>query len=513
MIHGLATLSSPSDLDALQSNLVELALGGAITPESGVRSWLESMAVVRAGDAEAVVADEDWLACTLPSPRAEDLLVRTLLRDPLYRLHVDVALAAVIVAVGVSGRWPRLEELLFGDLKVTAPRLAALIELVRADEGSWNEATWRRLDPVPTGLACLLDARCWGLAGSPDELFPVLRTRYPAFAAVPVMVVSPSQLVSTVVSAATTGEAVRVPVSQQSEVHQLARQGVPLWWRPMADGQIEVTLSTPCRARGTTAGASTYSYSLGTAAHVRDRSALLVSAPAPARTSLWKVVEDAAVGLAFVGASRHDDWPADELAILRGLPSSRHLGELVRVRQSARGSIDPADDALRALADHPLYGFWIQVLLIEALDRELGEETILFAPPTHAIVRDVEAATRVYYRPRAQGTQEVQRLLELGSLDDVMTRVSTSVSIHPVGALGDAAGPWSTSLALLTRVGIVQTRHDRWSLTTHTLDRLHGGGLMTGVIRRGRDFRERLHEVLEALWRLCIVSSREMRRA
>ena len=155
------------------------------------------------------------------------------------------------------------------------------------------------------------------------------------------------------------------------------------------------------------------------------------------------------------------------------------------------------------LADHPLFGFWLQILLLEALDRELGEETLLFAPPPHAIVGDVEAATRVYYRPRSEPNRQLQALLELGALDDVMSRVANGVGVRPVAVLGDRAGPWAMSLALLATVGITQIRHGRWTLSTHALDRLHGGGLMTGVIRRGRAFRQRLHVALEDLWREC----------
>jgi len=165
------------------------------------------------------------------------------------------------------------------------------------------------------------------------------------------------------------------------------------------------------------------------------------------------------------------------------------------------------------LADHPLYGFWIQTLLVEALDRELGEETLLFAPPTHAIVKDIESATRVYYRPRLDTNTRVRALLELGPLDDVMSRLAASVSLRSVPTLGDTAGPWAMSLGLLARVGITQTRHDRWTLSTHALDRLHGGGLMTGVIRRGKRFREGLHEVLEGLWRERAEVAQEVRGA
>lgn len=513
MTNRAANPSPPSDLDALQADLVELALGGAVTPAAGVREWLEEIGAIQETDGKTVIADEDWLTCSLPSPSAGELLARTLLRDPLYRLHVDLSLAEVIAAIGVSGRWSRLEELLFGDLALLAPRLAALMDLARGQDGSFMSASWRRLDPLSEDTASLLNERCWGVAGTPEELFPILRKRYPALASVPVFVRLPAPLVMSVVSAASTGEAVRVSGQQERELVDFAEQGVPFWWRHMADGQMEVTLSAPCRTRGEAEGYSTHPYSRSVPSLVRERSALLPTNPGITRTSFWEIVETATVGLAFVGASSRDAWPSDQDGAKRALPSGEHLESLVRSRRVERGAADPADEALRMLANHPLYGFWIQILLVEALDRELGEETLLFAPPTHAIVEDVEAATRVYYRPRPDATRQVRSLLELGTLDKVMNQIATFVDVRPVGVLGDAAGTWAMSLALLGRLGIVQTRHDRWALTAYSLDRLHGGGLMTGVIRRGRRFRERLHDALEMLWLECANAALEVRNA
>lgn len=512
MTHGLASLASQADWDAVQAGLVELALGGAIAPALDLRGWLESLAIARPADGDTVIADEDWLACALPSASAEELLLRTLLRDSSYRLHVDVSLAEIIAAIGASGRWSRLEELVFGDLAVMTPRLAALTALAKADDQSFGSACWRCLDPLSVEIASPLDQRCWGLPGTPEELFPILRTRYPAFVAVPVFIEPSSPLAAMIISAASLGEGVRVSGEQQGELLSLARQGVPVWWQPLADGRIEAALSLPCRARGRLDALSSHTYSRGVPAYVRERSALLPSGAGFSRASFWEIVEQGTEGLAFVGASSRNNWPSDEDRALRGLPSGEHLADLVRARQATRAASDPADDALRMLADHSLYGFWIQTLLIEALDRELGEETLLFAPP-HAMVKDVESATRVYYRPRLDAAKRVRPLLELGTLDDVMSRVATSVSVRPVATLGDPGGPWAMSLGLLARVGIAQTRHDRWALSPHALDRLHGGGLMTGVIRRGKGFRERLHEVLEGLWRERAEAAGEARSA
>jgi hypothetical protein len=91
-------------------------------------------------------------------------------------------------------------------------------------------------------------------------------------------------------------------------------------------------------------------------------------------------------------------------------------------------------------------------------------------------------------------------MLMLGSVDEVLSRLAAVLSIREVGLLGEGRGPWSRALELLAQVDVVSSTGDRWAMTTHVLDRLHGGGLMTGVLRRGKDLRERLHGVLDALW-------------
>ena len=161
-----------------------------------------------------------------------------------------------------------------------------------------------------------------------------------------------------------------------------------------------------------------------------------------------------------------------------------------------------ADAALESLSGHLLYGFWLQILLLEALDRELGEETLILAPLTSAIVEDIEAETRVFYRPRqsSSDTTSGRDTVELGILDPVMTPIADHVGLQAVSLPYDvAAGPWSFSLRLLRSVEMVQGRHDRWTIAEHVLDRLHAGGLMTRVIRKGHDFRERLHSGLVEL--------------
>ena len=41
------SLVRPNNLDALQASLIELAVGGGVSPDSEVRDWLEAMSVSR----------------------------------------------------------------------------------------------------------------------------------------------------------------------------------------------------------------------------------------------------------------------------------------------------------------------------------------------------------------------------------------------------------------------------------------------------------------------------------
>jgi hypothetical protein len=377
---------------------------------------------------------------------------------------------------------------------------ADLVELARPDDGVWEKVCWNGLDALPPGIAALFDERCWGGSGSAQAMFPVLRARYPAYVSVPVFYDAADCVVASIVAAAAAGESVHLPAEREPDLVVLARRGLPLWYRSLGDRALEVTLSAPCRVQSEEQYLSIRPYTHGVPAHVRAGSALLTARMQGVRASFWTIAESPSCGLAFVGTCHRDRWPTDHDAASRGLPRGEDLANLVHPRRSDRGAPDRCDDALRSLSDHPLFGFWLQILLIEALDRELGAETLLLAPPTHAHVDDIAAATHLYYRPRPDAARQLPPLLALGALDDVMTLVAVAVGVRPVGVPAPAAGPWSISLALLAHIGIAQARNDRWTLSTHALDRLHGGGLMTGVIRRGRGIRERLHDVLEALW-------------
>jgi hypothetical protein len=148
----------------------------------------------------------------------------------------------------------------------------------------------------------------------------------------------------------------------------------------------------------------------------------------------------------------------------------------------------------------------LQLLLLEALDRELGEETLILAPPLGRKVENIEAATRLLYRPREDVTNREEtrkrRFLALGGLDQAVGQLARHLGVSTVAAIGDwsSSAAWSRALALMHTAQLIVGRHDRWELATHFIDRLHSGILMKDVIRRGRAVRDRMHAVLSGMW-------------
>jgi hypothetical protein len=173
-----------------------------------------------------------------------------------------------------------------------------------------------------------------------------------------------------------------------------------------------------------------------------------------------------------------------------------------------RSELGAVDQALRELAEHPLYGLVLQLLLLEALDRELGEETVILAPPLNRRIESFAqwAETLVLYRPHEDTTdnpaQPAKGFHVLGRFDEVFAQIAREVGIVKVASPleEDAATPWSKALALMSTADLVIGKHDRWTITTQILDRLHSGALMKDIIRQGRTLREKMHSVFLALW-------------
>jgi hypothetical protein len=154
-----------------------------------------------------------------------------------------------------------------------------------------------------------------------------------------------------------------------------------------------------------------------------------------------------------------------------------------------------------------LFGLLLQVLLLESLDRELGQDTLaltLSVGEGGLGFHDV----RVYYRPvqEQQPDAEQQRApaYDLGPFDRVIDCIAQQLGIMPAGLTFDSDGQgfWSAAMLRLSGLGMISLSPsgDRYVLRTDFLDRLHGGGLMAGVLRRGKMVRDRIRSRLHDLW-------------
>ena len=136
----------------------------------------------------------------------------------------------------------------------------------------------------------------------------------------------------------------------------------------------------------------------------------------------------------FSISPEEDSWPlrlSDSVPPWASIPGREILKDVGRPK-----SLSPfADDALLKLGQHPLYGFLLQLLLLEALDRELGDETLLLAPPLERRVNRSSRYPRLV-RPRVSrdGISEGVAFpyYQLGILDEVFAILAKSFAISGV---------------------------------------------------------------------------------
>jgi hypothetical protein len=512
--------------------LEAFATYGAARVDSELQAWVRNSGVAEtAQSGEWMAPSRGWIEDVLPAGNSLDLLRRTVLLLPSYRAHLDIVLCAVLHAVGSSERWARFEELLFGPYAPFAQRFAALLEwqereigvkAVELGQHIWQEAD-RKISSRLLHTFSLWDEELWGASGNPNLLFPLLDDLYLPLIESPIYLAADTDefpdettdIITGLINAAKHGEGVLLPMSVGiEESARLIPLGLPvrLLPSPAASGYCVLGLTgrvTLRRRDGFQVAEPAFTPMPEGVPFGAQRSDFCESSlerPPDSMGTFWEVADDQKAFSAFISIDRKlDRWPAnpmDEAPPWSRIPIMETLGAVGKPRRLS----PEADEALLAMGNHTLYGFLLQLLLLEALDRELGEETLVLAPPIDRKVQDLEGATVVLYRCRltANPPREIGRrpLYELGSLDSVLDRLSSEIGILRVCRpyMEEDAGPWSRSLRMLRSAQIVIARHDRWCIAPEVLDRLHGGGLMTQIIRRGRLVREKLHATLEALW-------------
>lgn len=500
------------DLDTLSDELGRLGAYGMaqVSPEHS--PWLEACGVaVQTDTAGCLLATSRWLAAALPARDPLDLLRKTLIRDATYRLHLDLVMASVLQAVGSTARWARLEELLRDSCRTFSPRFVALLEWMMQRTGKpapiLEPEDWSRLDPASDAdLAenfAAWDERLWGFAGAASALFPLLHDLYCPLLTQPVVPVglneeAEGRMLADLTTCARGCSGVQLHSDySRGLARALVASGLPVRLVNDGSGDKAVLVGAVECVGDRSAEESGEAY-VDAMSVVAKSSRFCVREDGEPYGDVWALEKGMPIE-AFVSLNPTEaTWPeseTDSVPVGAQLPRA----ELLRSLSSSRESVE----ALRTLCAHAFFGFYVQLLLLEALDRELGQESLILAPERRMVVEDIEASTKVLYRPHASENLFAPRrpTTDLGELDVALDTLAKGAGLQRVHApYRLAGGVWSLGLRLMRSVELVRARSDRWALSEHVVDRLHSGGLMTDVIRRGKGFRERLHEILTEMW-------------
>ena len=493
-----------------------VVFGGATAPQE-FHSWLFSCGIAQPVPEQQkwVVPTVSYLRSVLPARDRLDLIRKSAVRDPQYRLHLDLTIARVIQVIASGERWKRFEELSFGVLRPLSQRLLGLVEWVAEHTGksplSLNEATWSKFehdilrDTLPRFRSW--DDHLWGHARDAAELFPLLEDLYLPLADQPVHfgpTDDQAQLLMSLIEAARVDDGVKLMDNDSVICEELKRAGVPLLRRAGSQicsltGNIELSIT----AAATAPGASMQSVPLGLPILAR-RSRVRVPAQEiswlkSSTQSTW-VSEATFLSVCPISETWQDAHVADAPPWTL-LPKSSVLNESALLKKSSG-----LEDALITLDRHPLYGLVLQFLISEALDRELGDETLLLAPPLDKTGSEAEWGTTVLYRPTVKseiGLQSrTQGYLSLGALDEVLAVIAQHLSLEtlPLPYSKTGYGLWSWALHLLIDLKVVVGQRDRWTLNPNLHDRLYTGTLMSKVLRDRRDTRQSISQALSGLW-------------
>jgi len=522
----------PHSINDVKDSLLGLARLGGVPSIVPYAQWLKvAGAVQQLQDPNWLYTDKIWLRTTTPAAGTLDLLRRTAVLDPCYRFHLDILVAEVLQTIATTARWGRFEELIFGPLVDFAPRFVQLLEHAASTfgltPGDLSDTSWRELAEQTEGADrdtfAGWDRELWGdVPGGAAALFPVLVDAYVPLRRHACTVASEqdalddatSQLLASLIERGKHSEGMFVDIALAPQLKKLVSLGLPIRkWIPggaAMDRRSIAGLVEPVRLiwQG-----RLKSYPEGSPLTGVNKSHLKSAEVDPGPElgldvlieGFWSAVESSVSAVAFPGLCLSDDWPTNpaHAPLWAQIPSSE---DLRGVHVARKDSVE-VDQALFVLARHLLFGLLLQIFILESMDRELGHESLAFAP---AVQDGLEGfrSIQVFYQPtQEQGPDAEQRILpayELGPFESVIDSLAQDLGISPAGLTfgSDGDGFWTTATRLLASLNVVtlSTAKDRWILHANYLDRLHGGGLMAGVLRRGKNVRDRVRAHLHHLW-------------
>lgn len=530
----------PHKISELLPTLEVFATYGVKKLDSRFPMWLEAVGVSEAAQGGVVSkTSPTWIVDCLPSRHKEDLLRNTVIRDPLYRFHLDMRVSSVLHAIAKAERWDRLEGLLVNSFNTFTPRFTQLLnwlvyftktEIHDLHESHWNEAQ-QHICGDNSSIFYEWDEEVWGISGRQVSVsFPLLEELYLPLCKKPVFVnqlwhgfdEKASYLLHAVINASKRKEGVLVSTNSLQEYETLMRVGLPIKLQPLPNSSDQFCVGLIGAIR-TDIGLFEYDDAFS---EVRAMWAIpeevLVSSSGPSFNSklddegLFEQWGEQAERVAFIDIDNDlSIWPnkEDERYNFKvsNIPQSSLMPtqDILDLVSKPRSQSLKVDQALMMIGNHVYFGFLLQLFLLEALDRELGEDNLILALPSSSTPDDIELETQVFYKPkitdRNQGKQPSPWSFSLGKFDEVISRLAkTTLSIDTVVYPYQMRwGPWSRGLHLFRTADIVvgfAGSYDQWTLSSHVLDRLHGGGLMSGILRRGMKIRDMMHEELTKMW-------------
>lgn len=501
----------------LAETIERLVVFGGVPVSPDIQAWLSGC-----GAAKSTPPASEWLVPSLPYMRdilpardCQDLFRRTAIRDPKYRLHLDLALANVLQIIARSERWGRFEQLAFGVLKPLSQRLMSLVEWVAELSGqsanSIGDVHWQQFKSEIFREAASsfqwLDDNLWGHARDAAELFPLIEELYLPLIGHPVhleLAGLQAHVMSSLIYAARVDDGIEVSGDELVACEELRSMGAPILLRQGSRfctlvGRVELSLleqehpailpmkAAPLGITGTAKESSIHQATSEISWLQVDGDGMLIGC-----------VPFLSVCLE---SGKWPESPSSDAPSWTRLPGSDAFLEAAH-----RNKISDHEDAVVAMDRHPLYGVLLQFLIAEALDRELGDETLLIAPPLDKVGPETEWGTSVLYRPSSKvdddKRSESAGYLSLGSIDRVMDRVASDLSLEiiPLPYSNDHYGLWSWGLHLLIELKVVVGQRDRWALNSSLHDSLYTGKLMGYVLRDRREVRQVIHRVMRNMW-------------
>ena len=510
-------LKRPESIRANTQHIEDLAVFGGSRCATELLEYLNEIGVALPSSEhpEWCYPTLDAMLSLFPANSEVELARRLSIRDPIYRYHLDLALCSTLHAIGVSQRWHRFEQVVFETLQPMAPRILQLTRFVAKRFGvparELNSDHWTQVgDDAYRELRRTFqawDRELWGECRGASDLFPLLLDLY-----VPLCEASiffrPSKdeqgFLDELIGAATVGEGLHLSTSQVPLAISLASRGLPLEIEEFGGAtftSLVSSLAIPSEGivdsdsisvvkgipKIATCSRLCLNHDLNPIESVRPDQLILLQQ----RIAIVSIPLSAGTWTEQVSSSAQVPWA--------GIPAKSDLDTVGNWVSSSVAS----DAALRQLAVHPLYGFLLQVLLIEALDRELGNENLVFALQPNQKLNDASAWAAIKVLFRDPKVERSSSLIQLGSLDANLTQVSKQIGISRLVTpyVVPDAGAWSTAFSLMNSAGLIDGTADGWILTINPLvfDRLHRGTLMKDVIRGGRQFRDHVSEIFSTL--------------